>query len=77
MEPYIKDEKKYEEGYGSCSGHSIRIVGWGKKNNKSYWIAANSWGDKWGDRGFFHLDFNHDSKLKKGKEIVFAGIPEL
>lgn len=77
MEPY---RHKFEDK-NYCLAHSIRIVGWGKTTkNRSYWIVANSYGEKWGDRGFFHLDFDHDNTYKEkpvGKEIVYAGIPKL
>jgi C1A family cysteine protease len=43
--------------------HSIRLLGWGTSYNQntqkeeSYWIAANSWGTGWGDKGYFHIRF--------------------
>ena len=38
-------------------GHAIRVVGWGKDADVSYWIAANSWGPSWGETGFFRIAF--------------------
>jgi C1A family cysteine protease len=50
--------------YANLNGyHSVRIVGWGKSVNtrtqqeEGYWIAANSWGEGWGERGYFHIRF--------------------
>ncbi len=43
--------------------HSIRLLGWGKsidrntQQEENYWIAANSWGTGWGDKGYFHIRF--------------------
>jgi len=34
------------------SGHSVVIVGWGY----NYWICRNTWGDKWGDGGYFLIE---------------------
>lgn len=34
-------------------GHAVKIVGWGN----GYWIAANSWSEKWGENGFFNIAF--------------------
>lgn len=40
-------------------GHAIEIVGWGDyyENSKKipYWLIKNSWGDKWGDKGYFKI----------------------
>ncbi len=35
--------------------HVVKIIGWGLENGISYWIVANSWGDKWGENGFFRI----------------------
>lgn len=37
--------------------HSIKIVGWGveEKTLTPYWIASNTWGNKWGGSGFFKI----------------------
>jgi hypothetical protein len=49
-------------------GHAIRVVGWGEdectrlendkivKETVSYWIIANSWGEEWGEKGYFKLE---------------------
>jgi hypothetical protein len=43
--------------------HSVRLLGWGTsidprtRQAESYWIAANSWGTGWGDKGYFHIRF--------------------
>ena len=36
-------------------GHAVRLVGWGEEDGIPYWIAANSWGTKWGDNGYFKI----------------------
>ena len=39
--------------------HAVVITGWGtdivKGNNVTYWVARNSWGDTWGNRGTFKI----------------------
>jgi C1A family cysteine protease len=62
----------------SMGGHAISIYGWGEEKvgeeTIKYWIIKNSWGDDWGDHGFF--------KIKRGlkdcqiEENVLGMIPE-
>ncbi|XP_073988329.1 tubulointerstitial nephritis antigen-like isoform X2 [Rhodnius prolixus] len=39
--------------------HSVRIVGWGQEiingNMIKYWIVSNSWGEFWGEGGYFRI----------------------
>jgi C1A family cysteine protease len=58
-----EDLDRYEDGVYSCDvksrqigGHWILIVGWADKLDLpggGYWICRNSWGEKWGDNGYF------------------------
>ncbi len=38
-------------------GHAILIVGY--DDIKKVWIARNSWGSSWGDKGYFYLPYNY------------------
>ncbi|CAL8105589.1 unnamed protein product [Calicophoron daubneyi] len=39
--------------------HAVRVIGWGSKKVQGkrvpYWLAMNSWGKKWGDKGLFRI----------------------
>lgn len=37
--------------------HIVSIVGWGEdsKTNSQYWIVRNSWGQYWGELGYFRI----------------------
>jgi C1A family cysteine protease len=55
--------RQYKKGvFTKCStttkkyGHSVAVVGYGKSGGKEYWLLKNSWGTKWGDKGFLKLE---------------------
>uniref|UniRef100_F1L5C3 Peptidase C1-like protein n=1 Tax=Ascaris suum TaxID=6253 RepID=F1L5C3_ASCSU len=49
-----KEEERKVQGY-----HSVRIIGWGEDYSTGpqvkYWLAANSWGNEWGEDGLFRI----------------------
>jgi len=41
-----------EQGY-----HAVELLGWGADENTGtpYWLLANSWGEQWGESGYFRM----------------------
>lgn len=66
----------YQHKFGDWAGnHAIKVIGYGEENGTKYWLVANSWGDYWGEKGFF--------KILRGENEcdietrLYAGLPNL
>jgi len=55
--------------------HEIAVVGWGfdQATQTEYWIGRNSWGNYWGETGFFRMQMYKDNLLIETD--CSAGIP--
>ena len=40
---------------GDDIDHAVEIVGFGVDNGTKYWSVRNSWGDQWGENGYFRI----------------------
>ncbi|CAN0852640.1 KDEL-tailed cysteine endopeptidase CEP2 [Linum grandiflorum] len=51
-------------GYFEIEGnHAVTIVGYGESQGKKYWLVKNSWGRKWGDKGYFRIERDVDATI--------------
>ena len=49
---------------GKCpatgTDHVVSVVGFGEEEGKQFWIVRNSWGEFWGEMGFFRIERGND-----------------
>lgn len=51
--------------------HAVSITGWGREQQQDYWIVRNSWGEYWGEMGFFRIAMG-ENLLGIEQKIVWA-----
>merc|ERR1712013_321660 len=73
--------------HGVVAGyHAVRIIGWGQDGGDRFWLVANSWGEQWGEGGFFKIargsnecqnrpsaPYRERKKSEKIKKKAFSG----
>lgn len=61
----------------SSSGHFFICTGWDvDKNGRTYLIFQNSWGESWGDRGYFYVYQDKVANHNFRSWYIFVDIPK-
>lgn len=54
--------------------HNVLITGYGVKDGKNVWVVKNSWGESWGDKGYFFVEIGKDSFCME--HLAIYGVPK-
>ena len=60
LDRYKSGIYEYDGKSKEIGGHWVVIVGWQDDpniKNGGYWIARNSWGPDWGEKGYFRIAY--------------------
>jgi hypothetical protein len=68
------DVYEWDKKSKHVGGHAVEIVGWGEKDGKKFWWIKNSWGENWGDKGYFRMIRGINNC--KIEENTITGVPD-
>lgn len=54
--PFFQGSQIFQNNQNLPYDHDVSIVGYGTENGVPYWNIRNSWGEPFGDEGFFRLE---------------------
>lgn len=74
---YVPDPSRNEVGRGSHGSHAMLCVGYSDVDR--VFIVRNSWGDRWGDRGYCYMSYDYvmNKSYNHGDSWIIRGFDEV
>lgn len=74
---YVPDPSRNDVGRGSHGNHAMLCVGYSDVDR--VFIIRNSWGERWGDRGYCYMSYDYvmNSKYNHGDSWIIRGFDEV
>jgi len=75
--PYYRSGVYKHQASAQVRGdHAVKLIGFGVEGSTKYWLAQNSWGNKWGEKGFFRIARGEDESGVESRGVFWA-IPDV
>lgn len=75
--PYYRSGIYKHQGSAQVRGdHAVKLIGYGQEGVLKYWVAQNSWGEKWGEKGFFRIARGEDESGVESRGVFWA-VPDV
>jgi len=73
LKDQVTKRPKHQHAFFEKTNHAVLALGWGKdlQTNRKYWIVQNTWGQEWGEEGYFKIVRGEDMCAFEAMSVAF------